>query len=138
MFPTGRELYGWTPAKRVLPGAPFPPGYQVRWTTPLAAARPPTVTQWWMNSPPHRRAILWLQNRAMEWELAAKAAWPIWCLPASRRLAFCNIMALQGKYAKLRDAKGPKDAKAVLDDIVSAKEGSSFIWILLYSTMKTS
>lgn len=125
-----RELYGWTPAQWFLPGAPFPPGYQVVDNFFSGGTTADGYVQWWMNSPPHRRAILWPHSRAMGMGIGGKGGMAYLVFAGIPEARFYNIMALQGKYAKLRDAKGPKDVKAVLDDIVSAKEGSSFIWML--------
>lgn len=125
-----RELYGWTPAQWLLPGAPFPPTYQVADNAFSAGTTVEGYVRGWMDSPLHRRAILWPHNRAMGMGIGGKDGMAHLVFAGIPENRFYNIMALQEKYAGLRDAKGADAIKAVLGDIVSAKEGSSFIWIL--------
>jgi len=124
-----RILYGWKHAEWVLPVRPAPPHAQVSDDAAGGGDSADGYVTMWMNSPRHKEAILWPENRFIGMAIGGKGGMAHLVFAGLTSTITRRVMALQPLYKSLETAKSANAARPIMAGIVAAKEGSAFIRI---------
>ena len=124
-----RILYGWRPVEWVLPAWADPPKHQICDNGANGGGTAANYIQGWMNSPLHKRAILWDKNRWIGMSIGGNGGMAHLVFAGLPSRTARRLQALQPAYKALEEAESAAVVGRLLAQIVSAKEGAAFIRI---------